>query len=319
MKNRFSIIPFEFNILMGLPGSGKTYWAEHHYPTSYFGNHNGKLIVSLDDHKDCKNKDKWIWEALDDEFINYMDSIFVDKVDVCIDGPLTTYEHLVKVIDDILSYMEKNCKWKHWGSGDYELTFNIHQWNEARNICFYNDMHRNRGVKSSTSIALFDYIYIDENYIKMLKKHLENFQTKNNVTLRIKTIKKIEHMVEKSTLFEQKFEPVCDNKFGHGDDEQRTYMYSEDWCLGGEWGDCWGNHGVVDGQPSEEFVELDDFLEKIVPNISFLQYKKIKNHCVEQIEWHEYDYYSSGTMRACWRCDMKKLYNMLKEMNLIED
>lgn len=319
MKNKFRIIPFEFNILMGLPGSGKTYWAEHNYPTSNFCNHNGRMIVSLDKYKDFKDKENWIWAALDEEFKNYMDYCHLDKIDVCIDGPITTYEHLEKVIDDVLLYMKVYCKWKQYNSGDYELIFNIHQWNEDRQTCFHNDRYRNRGIKANASIALFEYTEIDENFIKLLKRHLKNFQTKNDMPLNIKSIKKISHMVEKSTLYEQKFEPACDNKYGHGDDEQGMYLYSEDWCLGGEWGDCWGHHGVVYASSPEEFTEFDDFLESIVPNISFLQYKKLRNHCVEQIEWHESDYYSSGTNRACWRCDMKKLYNMMKEMNLIED
>lgn len=316
MKNKFRIIPFEFHILMGLPGSGKTYWAEHNYPTSNFCNYSGRMIISLDNYKD---KENWISSALDEEFKNYMDCCHVEKVDACIDGPLTTYKHLEKVIDEILIYMKDNCKWKQYGAGDYELSFIIHQWDENRQACFHNDMYRNRSIKSGASIAFFDYVNIDENFIKCLKKHLENFQIQHNITLNIKLIKKVEHMVEKSTLYEQKFEPACDNKWGHGNDPKGMYLYSEDWSLGGEWGNCWGDHGPVHGEPAKEFIEFDDFLEDIVPNITFLQYKKIKNHCVEQIDWHESDYYSSGTDSACWRCDMRKLYDMLKEMNLIED
>ena len=304
---------------MGLPGSGKTYWAEHNYPTSNYCNHNGRMIVSLDKYKDHKDKETWIWAALDEEFKLYMENYsHINVVDVCIDGPITTYDHLIKVIDDILLYMKTYCKIRKY-KDDYDIAFNIHQWNEDRESCLHNDRYRNRDKKSNASIALFEYTEIDENLIKLLKKHLENFQVKNDIILNIKSIKKISHMVQKSTMYERKFEPACDNKYGHGSDPQGMYLYSEDWTLGGEWGNCWGDHGHVSAGNPKEFVEFDDFLEEIAPNITFLQYKKLRNHCVEQIEWHVPDYYSSGTDEACWRCDMHKLYDMLKEMNYIDE
>ena len=316
------IINIEFNILMGLPGSGKTYWAEHNYPISNLFNHNGRMIVSLDKYKDFKDKENWIWAALDEEFKNYMNDFSIlygkDKIDVCVDGPITTYNHLEKVIDDIISYMDLYCRWR-GSKTDYQLSFIIHQWDENREYCLYNDRRRNREVKAGASIALFEYTLIDTNFIKMLRKHIENIGLKESNKIRLKTIKRISHMVKKTTTFEQIFEPACDNCYGHGDDPQGMYLYSESWSLGGEWGDCWGAHGNVSGEDPKEFIELDDFLESVAPNISFLQYKKIKNHCVEVKNWHVSDYYSSGTDEACWRCDMRKLYDMLKEMNYIED
>ena len=110
MKNDRNI-PIEFHILMGLPGSGKTYWATHHYPTDYYLNHTGRIIVDLDKHLDDDDNENWIWDALDDEFKHYMESCRVDKLDICVDGPIMTYEHLYKVIDDIISYMKLYCKW----------------------------------------------------------------------------------------------------------------------------------------------------------------------------------------------------------------
>jgi len=302
-------IQFEFHILMGLPGSGKTYWAVHNYPTNYLCNHTGRMIVDLDKFKD--SNDKMVFNALNEEFKNYMDYFYYDKIDVCVDGPITTYEHLYKVIDDILKYMRSKCQWKKEGCADYSLSFIIHQWNEDRNTCLYNDERRGRTIKSMAAIKYFDYDNIDPAIVENHLKEIYN--------LNINKVEKINHMVEKTTTYEQLFEPACDNQHGHGNDEQGRYLYSEEWSLGGEWGNCWGDHGTVHGESAKEFIEFDDFLEKVAPNITFLQYKKIRNHCVEQIEWHVPDYYSSGTDEACWRCDMRKLYDMLKEMKLIED
>ena len=313
MKND-RIIPFEFHILMGLPGSGKTYWATHHYPISNFCNHSGRMIVDLDKHLNDKDKENWIWDALDDEFKHYMEYCHVDKVDVCIDGPIMTYDHLYKVIDDIISYLKLYCKWEKNNFGHYSLSFIIHQWDDNRKYCIHNDEMRGRTIKAMQTIRYGEYDVIDS---KIVKKELINRYPDLERT--IKHVKRIGHIVEKTTRYQQDFEPACDNKYGHGNDEQGRYLYSEEWSLGGEWGNCWGDHGAVTGEQAKEFVELDDFLEKVAPNITFLQYKKIRNHCVEQIEWHVHDYYSSGTTDACWRCDMKELYNLLKEMNYIED
>ena len=82
------------------------------------------------------------------------------------------------------------------------------------------------------------------------------------------------------------------------------------------------NKAGLNKEDVDQYLKVEtraDFLEKVAPNITFLQYKKIRNHCVDQIEWHVHDYYSSGTTDACWRCDMKELYNLLKEMNYIAD
>lgn len=312
-------IEFEFHILMGLPGSGKTYWAVHNYPTNYWCNHTGRMIVDLDKYKD-KDKNDWVDLALNEEFKNYMEHLYIcedKKIDVCIDGPLTSYSHLERVVEDIIMYINRYCKWRKYA--DYKLSFIIHQWDENREYCLYNDKKRNREIGAAASIMYFEYTKIDDNFLKVLKRHIENLSLKFSPPININRIEKIEHMVKKTTTYEQIFEPLCDNIYGHGGDEQGRYLYSEEWSLGGEWGDCWGNHGHVSGSESKDFIELDDLLEKIAPQISFIQYKKIKNHCVEQIEWHVPDYYSSGMDEACWRCDMRKLYEMLKEMNYIED
>lgn len=317
--SKFRTIPFEFHILVGLPGSGKTYWATHNYPTNYFLNHNGRMIVDLDKFKDCG--DMMLMKALDEEFKNYMTSCHVNKVDVCIDGLITTHDDLYNLIYGILMYMQRKCTWKNRKYGDFTLSFIIHQWNENREACIYNDNMRNRDVKAKSSIKNLPYDNIN---VKQVENHL-----RNNLVIektlgesydsKITQIKKIEHMVEKTTLYQTLFEPEC--VYSHNDPcaEKGRYIYSESWSLGGEGGNCWGKKWSISSEEQKEFVELDDFLIKVAPDISFLQYKKIFNHCVDKVEWHEYDYYSAGTDETCWRCDMKKLYKMLKEMNLIKE
>jgi len=314
MKQKIDKQIFNLHILVGLPGSGKTYWATHNYPTSYMSNHTGRMIVNLDKYI---NQSAWIIKALNEEFINYLRELHYDELDICIDGPIFSNDNVCDFINAFMSYVETNSG-HGLGSIDYHMNIIIHQWNENRDACIHNDNARNRDIKASVTIKNTPYKKIDLKHIYDYITNLINLEYPDkDITFNVKPI--IQHEVMMTTNYEQIFEPACDNKYGHGNDEQGRYMYSEDWSLGGEWGNCWGGHGNVAGEEPKEFVELDDFLEKICPNISFLQYKKIKNHCVEMIEWHVPDYYSSGTDDACWRCDMRKLYDMLKEMNYIED
>lgn len=317
--SKFRTIPFEFHILVGLPGSGKTYWATHNYPTDYFFNHNGRMIVDLDKFKD--RGDKMLEMALNEEFKHYMISCEVDKVDVCIDGLVTTYFDLYKLINGILLYMRSKCQWRLINRVDFSLSFIIHQWNEDREVCIYNDSLRDRCVKAKNSIKNIPYENISP---YTLEDDLRSSLVVENIfsesyDSKIVQIKKITHMIEKATLYQTVFEPECEyfdyDKYA----ENGRYIYSESWSLGGECGNCWGDTWDVEAQEQKEFVKLDDFLLKIATNLSFLQYKKIFNYCVDKIEWYEPDYYSAGTYEACWRCDMKKLYKILIEMNLIKE
>lgn len=318
--SKFKTIPFEFHILVGLPGSGKTYWATHNYPTNYYYNHSGGVIVDLDKFKD--SGDKMLVNALDEEFKYYMVKYnVVDKVDVCIDGLITTYNDLYNLIYGILEYMQIECIWRHKIRGDFKISFIIHQWDENREACIYNDSVRNRDVKAKSSIKNLPYENINA---KKVENYLRNNLAIENILgesydSKIVKIEKIEHKVEKTTLYQTLFEPECESFSYDKFAENGNYIYSESWTLGGEAGNCWGHRWDVSPEEPKEFVKLDEFLLKVVSNMSFLQYKKIFKECVDKIEWHELDYYSEGTNETCWRCDMKKLYDMLKEMNLITD
>lgn len=81
-----------------------------------------------------------------------------------------------------------------------------------------------------------------------------------------------------------------------------TYVYWEDgwdetkytvyWCIGGrDGGNCWGNNYSysIDAEEEPE-IGIDELLEQVCPNITYLQYKKIIKDVVhkEQKEIREY-------------------------------
>ena len=86
------------------------------------------------------------------------------------------------------------------------------------------------------------------------------------------------------------FEPECVYQHNDPCTEKGRYIYSESLSLGGESGNCWEKKWSISVEEQKEFSELDDFLIKVAPDISFLQYKRIFNHCVDKVELHEYDY-----------------------------
>lgn len=94
---------------------------------------------------------------------------------------------------------------------------------------------------------------------------------------------------------------------------------SDEWCNGGSWGDWRGNHGTVESESPKEFTQLDDLLEELCPEITFLRYKKILKECVSIKTYTENDYYGGSTSNSYHMCRIEGLINSLKEMNLINE
>ena len=97
---------------------------------------------------------------------------------------------------------------------------------------------------------------------------------------------------------------------------ENNILRGESWIIGGkEWsytGDEWG----VGGQEPEEFDTFDKIMNAICPNISFLNYKKVRKECCKIEEYYEHDYYSSYEKNR-WICDLDKLVSILDELKLI--
>ena len=68
-----------------------------------------------------------------------------------------------------------------------------------------------------------------------------------------------------------------------------------------------------------DFVEFDELIERVCPNISFIQYKNVYRKCVVQKTRTVYDYYGGSEEKAWWECDMKALYKILLEKGLVTE
>lgn len=203
---------------------------------------------------------------------------------IILDGLFLMTNDIIKVISQIASKITIE-----------NITFEIHCWSENREQCLINDKQR-RNIDSSITIKNAVIEYPD---IKKIK------QIFNNLKIQVK-----EHEVYNKPDWEVFAE---ENNIILNDES----FYSDSWCLGGSWRNCWGDSGQVNSEPQPEFVELDSLLTKLCPNISFLQYKNIYNRCASIDEYGDSDYYGGSTSHARFVCHFPTLYRVLIENNLI--
>lgn len=91
------------------------------------------------------------------------------------------------------------------------------------------------------------------------------------------------------------------------------------WVTGGEQGgSCWGGTpSALVADPEPGFESLDAILEGICPHISFLQYKRICTECIETDTDTVNEYYGNWTLYTIKKVKLHKLFDMLKEKNLL--
>ena len=70
-------------------------------------------------------------------------------------------------------------------------------------------------------------------------------------------------------------------------------------------------------EETPDFVEFDELIEQVCPNISFIQYKNVYRKCVVQKTRTDCDYYGGSKEKAWWECNLKDLYKILLEKGLI--
>jgi hypothetical protein len=169
-----------------------------------------------------------------------------------------------------------------------QVNFIIHFWKENRELCLKNDSGR-REVSAHTTIR---------------NAPLEYPELPDNIPYTV-----VEHEVFEKSSYDKVFVNVG----------SKGVLQSQRWSTGGSWADCWGNEGSIEGEPPKEFEELDNLLGKICPSITFLQYKKVRAACVETETYSSPDYYGGCEHFAYWACDLKKLHNMLVEMELLAE
>jgi hypothetical protein len=99
---------------------------------------------------------------------------------------------------------------------------------------------------------------------------------------------------------------------------QTPSLYIE-WRTGGmSGGSCWGDRArPCGGEQEPPFESLDELLLKIVPKLSFLQYKKIEK-LIKTYEYTRSEYYGNYYEYTRKYIVLEDLYNLLKEWEEIK-
>lgn len=92
-----------------------------------------------------------------------------------------------------------------------------------------------------------------------------------------------------------------------------------EWKVGGKTGgNCWGDDADEYVREEQEpfFKDLDNLLTKIVPKLSFIQYKDIEK-LIRYHEYTEHEYYGNYNDFKRKYIVIQELYNYLKEIDQI--
>lgn len=282
-------------ILVGLPGSGKTYYAKEQgvHPDIIFADRSKeKARYICTDKEYCASRS--IENIIHGHEFGYWIMFHNQNWDHwIIDGLFLTNDVQHKVVDALNSEIIKCID-------NIKLKIRFVYFKEDREACLYNDRARNRKKLANITIEHADYEKPD---IEALQKDFPKFE-----------FELVEKEVHKMNVFESKF-------LTKGSYYNEQELRSDTWCLGGTCGNCWDDtlsHIGADMQPTE-FKEFDDLLTELCPNITLLQYKKLYNATVSIETERECDYYGGSTENAYYKCNLKDLYNMMVEMGLINE
>lgn len=295
--------------MVGLPGSGKSTWAQD--KVFYSSNYKDKLY-DCDSHINSKQytneniKDTLVYEG------HYESAILYGYNDnhIYVDGLFLTQSVVETVVESTFAMISHatGCEKPN------VINFIIEQWDCNREACLCNDNKRvNKGEREKNSKTVIENApYDDFIDVDNLELHLGiTLNSYPNLQKTIVHFYRNEHTVMNYSPNESFVYVNSSNHDGK--------MYSESWSLGGRWGNCWGGSGSLSSEKPKEFESLDKLLEKTCPNISFFQYKRMWSECVSLDEYTEHGYYGSYEDKARYVCDLEKLYNWLKENNLIEE
>jgi hypothetical protein len=276
------------DLLVGLPGSGKTHYAANSKVT----------VISFDEQEKTSLENVLCNHYMFAECFKYH---WPQNVHMVFDGLFTSKKSQEKIIEEWISLCNKY---------DHQqlITTNIKfiYFNGDRETCLHNDSFREGSRRAALSIK----------NLPLDKPVLLDFQNKYtqhgiNFSYEEKEIFKVTYL---SNLIQTHGNRYWSEHLG------RPTLVSERWCTGG-CVCCWDGskyESTPETAPTS-FKELDQILESICPNITFLQYKKLFDACVTVEEDSEADYYGGKEYYNLYCCDLTKLYEMLKESGYINE
>lgn len=277
----------ELHITVGMPGSGKTTFVNDK------SNFPGAERVQVNDFDKVfkklkkENPDK----PIDIEKVREMVFQYNTPNVIAIDGLFLTQ----KDVEWALSvYLDSDYFLKYFNIKKVVVDY----WKFDKEACLWND----KGRRSQNSVATIKSA-------KMEKPDIEQIEKRFGVPTKM-----VEHEIVRKSIYK-----VFADCLGIPLEEDNKYFYSDTWRTGGEYS-SWNSDSTtrMDSEAPCEFELFDEVMERICPNITFLQYKKLYRSCVELGTRHQSDYYSWWD-EDFYKCNIEKLYDMLFEMGYIEE
>jgi len=266
-------------ILWGLPGSGKTTYAEQTSGKSYRSMES--CIIDVDNiGRYCQ---KYQHHTVDSQVgqdtvgkLHYFDHVIVD-------GLVTTNDVAARYMRAI----------KESAGDKYVIDFEIVWWTPDREACHHND----QGRRANLSTHSIDGMMFEE----PLKQLAKEFKA----------------VLVHKTVVRKPMHKAWSVKVGQGDqDEFESESWCLGGTHRNYNGDTYVTSPSP--QPAS-FTRFDELLEEVCPTITFLQYKKICRECVTVKEYSESDYYGGTVNYAKYVCDTKKLYALLVELDIVKE
>lgn len=296
---------FYFHILMGLPGSGKSHfaketqeWYDEEFNTYSYIVDLDRTVIHYDDEKTTQESMEEVFNTSGLDTYGQHNKVR----QVIVDGLILTKPVLKHVMELCLEHTAKFSK------TTPQISFHIHKWNDDRETCEHNAGLRMMMDKEKNVTYTIKHIRFDNLTDEDVESILGDKKTPN---IHISTI--THHKVPRLSFYDVVLKPH-DNSPKH-----EETMSSESWTMGGSCCNYLGNSWTMESEEPVEFTQYDDLLLKICPNITYLQYKKLYGECVKMDTWNESDYYGGSVTYGCWTCDLKKLYEGLKKLNLLEN
>jgi hypothetical protein len=279
----------QIELLYGLPASGKTTYAQEKcgFLLPFHLQHkNLPVLIDLDDMKKNSKDEKDFLYLLHEKL--EVQVLCNRAKQIVIDGLITNNEVAKKIMSSVKEIFP---------NAEFSITY----WEKNVDACLHNDI----GRREQNSIITIKHIKYEEPSEELIKE----FQVKK--VEKKKVVRKPEYQAwaEKMKIWDK----------GTYDPTSKGKLRSCGWSLGGTSGGYDGSIHQLSPEPQpSSFVRFDDLLLAICPDISFLRYKKIYNECVSVESKSESDWYGGHSSEAWYECDIEKLYNILKEMELIK-
>lgn len=204
---------------------------------------------------------------------------------IILDGCFTTNDQ----VQELMNFISYELS-------DFNIVYKIVWWGEDRQSCLFNDKFR-REISSENSINFMKFEKPNPEKLGILQKHF----TKKRVVRKPMSVL----WASKMSLSSKEIE---DQK-----------IRSSRWSIGGTVGHYMSDDlENVEGEPPlASFKEFDDLITSVKKDISFSDYKKIKEQCVKIESNMQSDYYGGMICYHNYVCDIKTLFDVLVDMNIV--